>query len=248
MKIIINGANGTMGKNVISAIESGKFDAEAVALVSRSFELDEANHRYPTLEAYKGEADCVIDFSNHEGTQALAEYCISRKLPVVIATTGHTDYDKAMIKKAAESTAVFLAANTSVGVAVLAELVKKATAAFPEADIEIIEKHHNRKADAPSGTALIFANVIKEVRPDAVYVYGREGHAVRQRNEIGIHALRLGNEVGTHEIIITNGSETLTLKHEAESRVLFAEGALKAADYVADKPAGLYGMKDMLGF
>ncbi len=248
MKIIINGANGTMGRNVINAIESGKFDAETVALVSRSFELDEANHKYPSLEDYKGEADCVIDFSNHEGTQALVEYCIKRKLPVVIATTGHTDYDKAMIKKATENTAVFLAANTSVGVAVLAELVKKAAAAFPEADIEIIEKHHNRKADAPSGTALIFANVIKEVRPDAVYVYGREGHAVRQPNEIGIHALRLGNEVGTHEIIITNGSETLTLKHEAESRVLFAEGALKAADYVVGKPAGLYGMKDMLGF
>ena len=248
MRIIINGANGTMGKNVLAAIESGKFDAEAVALVSRSFELDEAAHKYPTLEAYKGEADCVIDFSNHEGTQELTEYCAKRKLPVVIATTGQTDYDKACIKTAAESTPVFLAANTSVGVAVLAELVKQAAAAFPEADIEIIERHHNRKADAPSGTALMFANVIKEVRPDAVYVYGREGHAKRESNEIGIHALRLGNETGTHEILISNGSETITLKHEAESRVLFAEGALKAAAYIAGKPAGLYGMRDMLGF
>ena len=248
MKIIINGANGTMGRNVLSTIESGKFDAEVVALVSRSYALDEAEHRYPTLEAYKGEADCVIDFSNHEGTQELTEYCAKRKLPVVIATTGHTDYDKAMIKAASKSTAVFLAANTSVGVAVLAELVKQAVAAFPEADVEIIERHHNRKADAPSGTALMFANAIKEIRPDAVYVYGREGHAVREHNEIGIHALRLGNETGTHEILISNGSETITLKHEAESRVLFAEGALRAAEFIASKPAGLYGMRDMLGF
>ena len=128
----------------------------------------------------------------------------------------------------------------------LAELVKKAVAAFPDADVEIIEKHHRRKADAPSGTALMFANSIREVRPDAVYVFGREGHAVRQNNEIGIHALRYGNEVGTHEIIISNGSETLTLKHEAESRVLFAEGALKAATFITEKNAGLYGMKELL--
>ena len=248
MKIIINGANGTMGKNVISAVESGKFDTEAVALISRSFALDEVAHKYPTLEAYQGEADCVIDFSNHEGTQLLTEYCVKRGIPAVIATTGQTDYEKSCIRTASESVPVFLAANTSVGVAVLSELIKQAAAAFPEADIEIIEKHHNRKADAPSGTALTLANSIREVRPDAVYVYGREGHAVRQHNEIGIHAVRLGNEVGTHEIIISNGSETLTFKHEAESRVLFAEGAIKAAEYIVKQPAGLYGMKDMLGF
>ncbi len=246
MKIIINGANGAMGRNVLAAIESGKFDAEAVALVSRSYKLNAAERKYPTLDSYTGEADCVIDFSNHEGTQALTEYCVGRKLPVVVATTGHTDYEKSLIKKAAESTAVFLAANTSVGVAVLAELVKTAVAAFPDADVEIIERHHRRKADAPSGTALMLANSIKEVRPDAVYVFGREGHEVRQADEIGIHALRYGNEVGTHEIIISNGSETITLKHEAESRVLFAEGALKAAAYIAGRPAGLYGMRDLL--
>ncbi len=248
MRIIINGANGTMGRNVLASIESGRFDAETAALVSRSYENEAAEKRYASLEAFTGEADCVIDFSNHEGTAALTAYCAERHIPVVIATTGHTDYEMSLIRKCAESTAVFYAANTSVGVAVLNELVKKAAAAFPEADIEIIERHHNRKADAPSGTALIFANGIKEIRPDAVFVYGREGHAVRQKNEIGIHALRYGNEVGTHEIIISNGSETLTFKHEAESRVLFAEGALKAAAFVASKPAGMYGMKDLLGF
>lgn len=246
MKIILNGANGAMGKNVIAAAGSGKFDAEIVARVSPSFTKDAAAGTYPSLADYDGPADCVIDFSNHAGTAALTAYCAERKLPVVIATTGHTAEERELIDKAAESTAVFLAANTSVGVAVLKELVKSAAAAFPEADIEIIEKHHNRKADAPSGTALIFANSIKEVRPDAVYVYGREGHAVRQKNEIGIHALRYGNEVGTHEIIISNGSETITLKHEAESRILFAEGAIKAAAYITAKPAGMYGMSDML--
>lgn len=246
MKIIINGANGTMGKKVIEAVESGKFNAGIAALISRSFDVNEAEHKYPTLDAFTGEADCIIDFSNHEGTTALTDYCIRRKLPVVIATTGHTDYEMSLIKKAGETVPVFLAANTSVGVAVLRELVKKAVAAFPKADIEIIEKHHNRKADAPSGTALAFANSIKEVRPDAVFVYGREGHAVREHNEIGIHAVRYGNEVGTHEIIISNGSETITIKHEAENRILFAEGALKAAEFIIDKPAGIYGMTELL--
>lgn len=246
MRVIVNGANGTMGRNVIAAIESGKFDAEIAALISRSYEEDAEAKRYPSLEAFGGEADCVVDFSNHEGTAALMSYCAEHRLPAVVATTGHTPEELELIHKAAESTAVFLAANTSVGVAVLRDLVKRAAAAFPEADIEIIERHHNRKADAPSGTALIFADAVKEVRPDAVYVYGRSGHAVRQKNEIGIHALRYGNEVGTHEIIISNGSETLTLKHEAENRILFAEGALKAAEFICGKPAGLYGMSDLL--
>ena len=119
--------------------------------------------------------------------------------------------------------------------------------AFPEADIEIIEKHHNRKLDVPSGTALILANSIREVRENAVFHIGRHTNGKRTVEEIGIHSIRIGNEVGTHEIIISNGNETITLKHEAENRALFAEGALKAAAFLCGKKPGLYGMKDMLG-
>ncbi len=245
-KIIVNGANGTMGRYVIQTLGSGKYEAEAAAYVSRSF-TDGGSQKYASLKDYQGEADCVIDFSNHAGVKELLDYCVERKLPVVIATTGHSPEELEMIHQAAEKTPVFLAANTSVGVAVLGDLLKRTAAAFPDMDIEIIAKHHNRKADAPSGTALLLANCIKEVRQDAVFVYGRSGHAKRQPNEIGIHALRYGNEVGTHEIIFSNGLETVTIKHEAENRSLFADGAVKAAMFLCGKPAGLYGMKDLLG-
>lgn len=245
MKVIVNGANGTMGKYVISTLQSGKYDAEAVALVSPSFTEGEKD-KYPALREYQGEADCVIDFSNHAGVRDLLDYCVSRQLPVVIATTGHTPEELELIRQASEKTGVFFSANTSVGVAVLGDLIKRAAAAFTDMDIEIIERHHNRKADAPSGTALMLANQIKEVRENAEFVCGRNGHAKRQPNEIGIHAVRYGNEVGTHEIIFSNGLETVTIKHEAENRSLFADGAVKAAFFVCGKPAGFYGMKDLL--
>ena len=164
----------------------------------------------------------------------------------MIATTGQTDAERELIAAAAETIPVFFAANMSVGIAVLADIARKAAAAFPEADIEIIERHHNRKLDVPSGTALTLANAIRDVRSNAVFNIGRHENGKRTVEEIGIHSLRYGNEVGTHEIIISNGNETITLKHEAENRALFAEGALKAAAFLCGKSAGLYSMKDML--
>lgn len=133
----------------------------------------------------------------------------------------------------------------SLGVAVLAQLAEKAAAMFPEADIEIVEKHHNQKLDVPSGTALLLAKRIQKVCTDSVLLIGRHENGKRTKKEIGIHSLRLGNEVGTHEIIITTGNETITLKHEAESRALFAEGALTAAAFLCGMEAGLYNMQDI---
>ena len=130
--------------------------------------------------------------------------------------------------------------------ALLAELAAKAAAVFPNADIEIVEKHHNQKLDVPSGTALLLAHRIQEVREDTVLLVGRHENGKRTAREIGIHSLRLGNEVGTHEIIIATGSETITLKHEAENRALFANGALAAAAFLAGKPAGQYSMRDII--
>ena len=130
--------------------------------------------------------------------------------------------------------------------ALLAEMAKKTAAAYPNANIEIVETHHNRKLDAPSGTAILIANAIKEVRKAATTLVGRNGHAKRTEEEIGIHSVRRGNIVGIHEVLISTNAETITLKHEAHSRALFAEGALAAAEFLCGKPAGLYNMKNIL--
>ncbi|MDO4961382.1 MAG: 4-hydroxy-tetrahydrodipicolinate reductase [Eubacteriales bacterium] len=247
MKVIINGAGGAMGKNVQAVVTSGVYDTEAFALVDKFYKGELADNQYTSLYDIKGDADIVIDFSHHSGTAELLEFCTAKKLPVVIATTGHTDDELELIKKASEQTAVFKTTNFSVGVAVLCDLVKKAAAAFPDADVEIIERHHNRKVDAPSGTALTIAENIQEVRENSKLVMGRSGSSCkREPGDIGIHAVRYGNEVGTHEIIISTGYETITLKHEAEDRKLFADGAVKAAVYLCGKPAGMYGMKELL--
>jgi 4-hydroxy-tetrahydrodipicolinate reductase len=174
------------------------------------------------------------------------DYCTKRGLPVVVATTGQTEEELALIDGAAKTVPVFLSANMSLGVALLADLAKKAAAVFPDADIEIIEKHHNQKLDVPSGTALLLARRIKEARPAAEFVIGRHENGKRTKAEIGIHSLRLGNEVGVHEIIIATGSETITLKHEAENRSLFAQGALAAAAFIAGKAPGMYDMRSII--
>ena len=246
MRILIHGAGGHMGRILCGMAEEGRCGAELIAQVSPELRDDPDAGIYTGLDGYKGDADCVIDFSHHSTTAELLDYCIRRGFPVVIATTGQTEEERKAISLAAEKIPVFFAANMSVGVAVLCDLARRAAAAFPEADIEIIEKHHNRKLDVPSGTALMIANSIRGVREDAEFVIGRHENGKRRAQEIGIHSIRLGNEVGTHEIIISNGNETLTLKHEAENRALFAEGALKAAAFLCGKPAGLYNMKDLL--
>ena len=246
MKILVHGAGGHMGQIVCRMAEEGKCGARLIAQVSPEFSSNPANDVYTTLSEFEDHADVVVDFSNHNSTKALLDYCVERKFPVVIATTGQTEAEKEMIAEAAKQIPVFFSANMSVGIAVLADIARKAAAVFPDADIEIIEKHHNRKMDVPSGTALLLANAIHDARTDAEFVIGRHENGKRRHQEIGIHSLRLGNEVGTHEIIITNGNETISLKHEAENRALFAEGALKAAAFLVGKEPGLYNMKDLL--
>ncbi|MBP5173931.1 MAG: 4-hydroxy-tetrahydrodipicolinate reductase, partial [Clostridia bacterium] len=150
------------------------------------------------------------------------------------------------VKEAAGSVAVFRSANMSLGVALLAGLAKKAAALMPDADVEIVETHHNRKLDAPSGTALMLAEEIKKARDGASVTCGRSGMSPRKKGEIGISSVRRGNIVGIHEIIFSTGTESITLKHEAHDRALFADGALSAARFLAGKPAGLYGMSDLV--
>ena len=243
MNIIITGANGRMGRILTdAAVREGH---AVVARVSQSFPADATRGVFSAVEQYEGGADVLIDFSHHSATAALMAYCIGRALPAVIATTAQTAEEQAVIRAAAESIPVFLAANMSIGVALLAELAKKAAAVFPQADIEIIECHHNQKLDVPSGTALLLARRIREVRTDADVLVGRRDHGKRG-GEIGIHSLRYGSEVGTHEIILSTGSETITLKHEAENRSLFAQGALAAAAYLLGRAPGLYDIQDII--
>jgi 4-hydroxy-tetrahydrodipicolinate reductase len=148
--------------------------------------------------------------------------------------------------EASKQIPIFYSANMSIGVSLLVELAKKTAAAMPNADIEIIEKHHNRKVDAPSGTALMLFEEIRTVREDAVAKLGRSGQCKRTTNEIGVHALRMGNVVGEHEVIVCTPNQTITLKHEAHNRALFAEGALTAVPFIVKQGAGIYNMKDML--
>ena len=242
MNIIINGAGGRMGRILADMIRRDGEHAVAAA-VDFGFAGGEG---YAELSRYEGPADVLVDFSNHAATAAVTEYCAARALPAVIATTGQTADEMEMIRAASEAVPVFLSANMSIGVALLADMAKKAAAMFPDADIEIVERHHNQKLDVPSGTALLLARRIREARPEAEFVVGRRENGLRKPNEIGIHSLRYGGEVGVHEIIIAGEGETITLRHEAENRALFARGALAAAAFICGKAPGMYDMRSII--
>lgn len=249
MRFIIHGAAGRMGHNLITAAEAaGHTVAACVDILYR----DDAakNPAYPCYASaaeVTEDADCIIDFSNHVTTIPLLSFAMERQIPVMLATTGQTEEEKAFILTAAEKIPLFRAANMSLGIATLVSLVKTAVCMFPDADIEIVEKHHNQKLDVPSGTALALADAVKSVREEAEFVVGRHENGKRRKEEVGIHSLRLGGVVGEHEVIITTGNETLTLKHEAHSRAVFADGAVLAAAFTAEQNApGLYTMEDLV--
>ena len=244
MKVIVNGALGRMGKVVVRLLGEG-YRGACYAGGIDAFSEDTTVAKTPDSLAETG--DVIIDFSSHLATAGICEYAVKTGTPIVICTTGHTEEELAVIHETAKHVPVFHSANMSLGVALLCELARQAAALYPDADIEIVETHHNRKLDAPSGTALMIADRIREEREDAVYKLGRAGHEKRERREIGIHAVRMGNVVGEHEVRIGTDTETITLKHEAHDRSLFAEGAIVAARYLIGQKAGLYGMRDMLG-
>ncbi len=243
MKIIINGINGRMGKEVSKLVCEGFCNSELAAGVDVYSDNEDV---YTKLSDYSGPVDCVIDFSSHLATKDLLGYCVARKLPVVIATTGHSKEENDLIEKAADKIPVFFSANMSLGVALLASLARTVAKTMRGANIEIVEKHHNRKVDVPSGTALLIAKEIKQELQDYELLVGRNENGKRPEKEIGIHSLRLGNIVGEHEVIVATDSQVITLKHEAQSRSLFAEGALDAARFICGKQPGLYSMKDLV--
>ena len=238
MKAVICGANGAMGKLICARLEG-----EIAGLVS----LDGENGVPPTFEALgKVDADVLIDFSHHSAVGDALSYAKSIDCAVVIGTTGHTEEEKQLIYAAAKEIPVFYSGNMSLGIAVLCRLARQAVSCFPEADVEIVEIHHNRKVDAPSGTAKMLFAAVKEARPEATEHCGRAGEGKREKNEVGISSLRMGNVVGIHEVHICTPSQTLTLRHEAADRGMFADGAVDAARYLCGKAPGLYDMKGIL--
>ena len=241
MRIIVNGACGRMGKTLRGLIE-GAPQHELAAAVDVF-----ANEEGVLTELCAApEADVIIDFSHHSAVFSLLDEAEKRSCPVVICTTGHDENEIERIQAASEKIPVFLSGNMSVGIAQLCRMARETARLFPEADIEIVEIHHKHKKDAPSGTAKMLASAVQEVRNDANMVCGRSGMQPRTKNEIGVHSLRMGEVVGIHEVHISTATQTITLRHEAHNRGLFAEGAVCAAEFLAGQAAGMYDMKSMI--
>ena len=249
VKIIMHGCNGHMGQ-VISGLVEKDPDAEIVAGIDVA---DQGKNSYPVytnMEECQVEADALIDFSSAKATDALLAYCEKRKLPVVLCTTGLSEEQLAKVEETSKNVAVLKSANMSLGINLLLKILQDATKVLSPAgyDIELVEKHHNQKLDAPSGTALALADAMNEELDNAyVYKYDRsQERKKREKKEIGISAVRGGTIVGEHEVIFAGTDEVITFKHTAYSKSVFAKGAVEAAKFLAGKLAGYYDMKDVI--
>ena len=247
VKILISGALGRMGKKLYDACVLSE---KVTPVCGVDIKEDFTNTQYPVYCGFGGvkeKFDVVVDFSAPANLDNVLNFCLENSIPAVLCATGYSLEQVEKVKSASQKIAVFRSGNMSLGVNVLVDLVKKAAAALDGFDVEIIEKHHNQKVDAPSGTALMLADGVKEISSEKYYTYGREGFCgKRDKNEIGIHAVRGGGIVGEHEVIFASGFETITLSHLATDRSVFADGAVKAAIYLADKKSGLYNMNDVI--
>ena len=249
IRAILCGASGKMGGFVASAAEN---DSE-ISIVAG---VDKVNsgEKFPVFSSFSDinvDADIIIDFSNVALLDSMLDYALSQNIPLVIATTGYTEEQTGKIKKASEKIPVFFTFNMSVGVNLIAALAKKAASILGDGfDIEIIEQHHNQKIDAPSGTAIMLANAVNSVFGDSLnYEYDR--HSVRRKrpkNEIGIHSVRGGTIVGKHDVIFAGHDEVITISHEAQSKEVFAVGAVRAAKFIYGKNPGLYDMNSIMSF
>lgn len=238
MRAVLCGANGTMGRlidGLLGDAVAGRVSIDGENGVPRTFD-----------QLGPVEADVVIDFSHHTAVAQVLRYAEDMGAAAVIGTTGHTPAEKELISDAAGRIPVFYSGNMSLGIALLCDLTRQAVARFPEADVEIVEIHHNRKVDAPSGTAKMLFEAVKSVRPQAVEHDGRAGECRRTKDEVGVSSLRMGSVVGVHQVHICTPSQTITLRHETTDRVMLAEGAVEAARFLVGRPRGLYGMEDLL--
>lgn len=248
MKIILSGSSGKMGQAVVRTVAECD-DCCIVAGISKNLTDDDKFPTFVSPENVNVDADVIIDFSHPELLDSLLNFAISKKMPIVICTTGFSEAQVDKIKTAANIIPVFFSGNMSIGINLLIELAKKATLALgSNFDIEIIEKHHNQKIDAPSGTALMIADAVKSTNVrDYEYTYDRHMYRrARRDNEIGIHSIRGGTMVGEHEISFIGKDEVLTISHTAQSKEILAIGAINAAKFTVTQCAGLYSMTDLL--
>ena len=247
-KIILSGCYGTMGR-VIKEICDKEKEVQIVAGVDA---YDAKEYDFPVYASFDDvdiTADVIIDFSNPALIDSLLKYAKESNVPAVIATTGYDDEQLEKINGAAKEVAIFFTFNMSLGINLLIELSKQATKVLGnDFDIEIIEKHHNQKVDAPSGTAIMIANAISDTLEEKpLYEYDRHSkREKRPKNEIGIHSVRGGTIVGEHEVIFAGTDEIVSIKHQAMSKKIFACGAVNAAKFLVDKNAGIYTMKDII--
>lgn len=249
IKMIMHGCNGAMGQT-ITGIAAEEEDIAIVAGIDPSDTKQNPYPVFPSLEACNVEADVIVDFASAKAVDGLLAYSIRKKIPVVVCTTGLSEEQNKKIEEASGQVAVLRSANMSLGVNLLMKLVKEATQVLAAAgfDIEILEKHHNKKVDSPSGTALALADSINEAMGLKYhYVYDRSlKREARDKKEIGIQAVRGGTIVGEHDVIFAGRDEVITFNHTAYSKAIFAKGAVSAAKFLAGKTPGLYTMKDVI--
>lgn len=242
MRILLVGADGRMGKEVLSALKNYD-DVKVVAKVDKAF-LREGRKEYTDIEHVEEEYDGIIDFSTHNATVSTLKVAIVRRAAAVICTTGHGEEERKYIEYASQFIPVFYVSNTSLGIAILKKQAGEIARSFPSASVEIVEIHHLNKADVPSGTALAIAQEIKNARGGRVVV-GRRPKDEYVRGDIGIHSLRMGEVKGRHEVIFDTGDERICLSHEVFSRSVYARGAIEAARFLSGKDKGLFGTEDL---
>ena len=248
-RVIMHGCNGKMGQ-MITGIAASDPDIEIVAGVDVSDHIQNTYPVFDSIDKCDVDADVIIDFANASAVDGLLDHAVAKKIPVVLCTTGLSEEQIKKMKDSSAKVAILKSANMSLGVNTLLKLVKEAAAVFANAgfDIEIVEKHHNQKVDAPSGTALALADSINEEFDDSYeYVYDRSTRREkRPKKEIGISAVRGGSIVGDHDVIFAGLDEVVTFSHTAYSRAVFAKGAISAAKFLAGKEPGMYDMSDVI--
>ncbi|MDD5795235.1 4-hydroxy-tetrahydrodipicolinate reductase [Clostridium sp. HCP1S3_B4] len=250
VKVILNGCGGKMGHMVMDASKQFK-DLEIIAGIDKFAEGTDSFKVFKCTNDVNIDYDVILDFSRADALDDLLALTEKTKKPLVLCSTGYTKEQLDLINEKSKTLPLFKSANMSLGINLINNLLKKvAPMLYGNYDIEIVEKHHNQKVDAPSGTALLLADTIKDsLKDETKYVFGREGSSKREQNEIGIHAVRGGSIVGDHDVIFAGTGEVIEFTHKAISREVFAVGALKACEYMATvKNPGLYNMDNVLGF
>lgn len=251
IKVLINGCNGRMGQ-VITGLVKEDIQLEIAAGVDTYLEIQNPYPVFSSISECNAEADVVIDFSTAAALESVLDYCVEKQVPAVLCSTGYSEEQLQKIAEASKKVAILKSANMSMGINLLLKLLKDAAKVLAPAgyDMELVEKHHNQKLDAPSGTALALADSMNDaLGGEYHYVYDRsQVRQKRENKEIGISAVRGGTIVGEHEVIFAGVDEVIEFKHTAFSRSVFGKGAVEAAKFLAGKPAGMYDMGDVIQF